>query len=140
MAGEQAPAAEVEIAALVARLRAEIRTGGGASAPRSDVSVAPLVARQEADELWAVSADRAFMSRPGTWGRLRGALLVPVKFLLKKMMRWYVEPTFSDQRTFNAAVLRVVDELHAQMSANVQALEERLAKLEKGAESDRSGR
>jgi uncharacterized membrane protein YgcG len=56
------------------------------------------------------------------------------------MMRWYVEPAFSDQRTFNAAVLRVVDELHSKTAANVQALEERLARLEEGAERDRSDR
>jgi hypothetical protein len=141
VAGERAPAAEEEVAALVARLRAEVRAGGGGSStPDVSVSVAPLVARQEADELRAVSSDRAFLVRPGRWGRIRGALLVPAKIVLKKMMRWYVEPAFSDQRTFNAAVLRVVDELHSKTAANVQALEERLARLEEGAERDRSDR
>jgi hypothetical protein len=141
VAGERAPAAEEEVAALVARLRAEVRAGGGGSStPDVGVSVAPLVARQEADELRAVSSDRAFLVRPGRWGRIRGALLVPAKIVLKKMMRWYVEPAFSDQRTFNAAVLRVVDELHSKTAADVPVLKERLARLEEGAERDRSDR
>ena len=45
-------------------------------------------------------------------------------------MRWYVEPAFSDQRTFNAALLRVVDEAHAQTSTAIAQLEERVTRLE----------
>jgi hypothetical protein len=126
---ERASGAGDEVAALIERLRAEARASGLPD-QGIDADAAPLATRQEADELWAVTTDRAFLSKPGSWGRLRGALLTPLKLVLKKLMRWYVEPAFSDQRTFNAAVLRVVDEAHAQTSAAIAQLEERVTRLE----------
>ena len=88
--------------------------GGGGPADRR-------AAREEAERLWPVSADRSLRLRPG----LRGGLGTPVKAVLRKMMRWYVEPLAYDQRSFNAAVLRLVDDLEAQvdrMQAELQAL------------------
>jgi hypothetical protein len=41
------------------------------------------------------------------------------------MMRWYVEPLAYDQRSFNAAALRLLDDLQAQtdrLEAELQAL------------------
>jgi hypothetical protein len=38
-----------------------------------------------------------------------------VKAVLRKMMRWYVEPLAYDQRSFNAALLRLVDDLQEQV-------------------------
>ena len=35
----------------------------------------------------------------------------PVKAVVRKLTRWYVEPVFADQRAYNAALLRLVDEL-----------------------------
>lgn len=70
-----------------------------------------LAARREADRLAAVSADRPYYYRPGGLGRLRGMLLLPLKAVLKRMMRWYVEPVAHDQRLFNAATVRMIDEL-----------------------------
>ena len=43
----------------------------------------------------------------------------PAKAVLRKLMRWYVEPVAYDQRSFNAAALRLIDDL-----------EERVAQLE----------
>jgi hypothetical protein len=139
---DRAPGAdEEEIAILIARLRAEVRAAGGPiTSPDGDVSAPPLATRQQAEELWAVTADRAFLSKPGRWGQLRGAVLAPVKLMLKKLMRWYVEPALMDQRTFNAAVLRLVDELQQQAAANTRKLEERLARLEEGGKGDSAER
>ena len=67
--------------------------------------------RQRAERLSAVSADRPFLSRPGRLGRLVGLVLVPVKSVLRRLMSWYVQPLAIDQRAFNSAVLRVLDEL-----------------------------
>ena len=44
-----------------------------------------------------------FSNRPGPFGRLRGLALTPLKSVLRKPMRWYVEPLAVDQRRFNAA-------------------------------------
>jgi hypothetical protein len=137
---DQAPkVSEEEIAILIARLRAEVRASGGpATSSDGVISPAPLATRQQAEELWAVTADRPFLSKPGRWGQVRGVVLSPVKLVLKKLMRWYVEPALMDQRTFNAAVLRVVDELHQQAATNARQLEELLARLEEGDKGDRA--
>jgi hypothetical protein len=45
--------------------------------------------------------------------------------VLRKLMRWYVEPLAYDQRSFNAAALRLLDDLQAQvdrLEAEVEAL------------------
>jgi hypothetical protein len=134
-------ATDEELAVLIARLRAEVRAGGGSMTSLDDAtSVASLATRQQAEELWAVTADRAFLSKPGRWGQARGAVLAPVKVVLKKLMRWYVEPGLMDQRTFNAAMLRLVDELQQQTAAHVRKLEERLARLEEGDKGNSSER
>src|SRR4029079_15582616 len=65
-----------------------------------------LTARREANRFAAVSADRPYYYRPGRLGRTRGLLLLPMKAVLKKLMRWYVEPVAHDQRQFNGATMR----------------------------------
>src|SRR5918912_2341641 len=115
MAGEAWSSDEEEIAALFARLKDEIAGGepaarqGGDGAGRAPPSRA--LARTEAERFWAVTAERPFLYKPGPWGRLRGLLLVPVKAVLRRLMRWYVEPAFAQQRDFNSRVLRALDEL-----------------------------
>ena len=104
--------AEVDVDALFTALREEIRRSGadpGGHAGPDDRHAA----RAEAERLWPVSADRALRLRPG----FRGGLGTPVKAVLRKMMRWYVEPLAYDQRSFNAAALRLVDDLEQRVAA-----------------------
>jgi SAM-dependent methyltransferase len=113
-------AQEAEFEAIVARLRQEVERG------EADFEGAPgeryPARRREAALLWAVSAERSFLSRPGPLGRARGIVLTPVKSVLRKMMRWYVEPFAAEQRRFNAAVLRLVDALSERVEAGAPAL------------------
>ena len=111
----------VDVEELFQRLREEVRRSG------SDPGAAPgsederRAARAEAERLWPVSADRSLRLRPG----VRGGVGKPVKAVLRKMMRWYVEPVAYDQRSFNAATLRLLDDLQQQvdrLQAEVDAL------------------
>jgi hypothetical protein len=108
------PAGEVDVAALIEQLRQEVVRSGAAPGAR-DGSDDRGAARAEAERLWPVSADRSLRLRPG----MRGGLGTPVKAVLRKLMRWYVEPLAYDQRSFNAAALRLIDDL-----------DERVARLE----------
>jgi hypothetical protein len=113
-------AADVDVDALFAALREEVRRSGadpGAPGEPDD----RLAARAEAERLWPVSADRSLRLRPG----LRGGLGTPAKAVLRKLMRWYVEPLAYDQRSFNAAALRLIDDLERR----VEALERELGAL-----------
>jgi hypothetical protein len=112
-----------EIEAIFARLRSEVRTGPPTRFPEDGAEAAGLRTRRQLDRLWQVSADRPFLSRPGTWGRVRGALALPAKFALRKLMRWYVEPVAADQRAFNAAMLRALDEHAAWVRREIERLE-----------------
>ena len=106
--------ADVDVEALFAALKEEIRRSGadpGATGEPDD----RRAARAEAERLWPVSADRPLRLRPG----FGGGLGTPAKAVLRKLMRWYVEPLAYDQRSFNAAALRLVDDL-----------EQRVARLE----------
>jgi hypothetical protein len=47
-------------------------------------------------------------------------------------MRWYVEPLAAEQRSFNAAILNLVDELAEQVHADMSGLESRVQALEEG--------
>jgi SAM-dependent methyltransferase len=120
-------AQEAEFEAILARLRAEVERGetdlDGSAGDRFPAR------RREAEALWAVTAERPFLSRPGRLGRARGLALSPVKWVLRRLMRWYVEPLAADQRRFNAAVLRLADSLSERVDADHAAAEEHLAVL-----------
>jgi hypothetical protein len=77
----------------------------------------PAAMRALAERFWPVSADKPLERRPGAKGRLA----FQVKRLFRKLMRWYVEPAFAEQRIVNDALLRLVDEL----SRRVDELERR---------------
>ena len=118
---EQSAGVSVDVEELFQRLKEEVRRSG------SDPGAAPgsederRAARTEAERLWPVSADRTLRLRPG----VRGGLATPVKAVLRKLMRWYVEPLAYDQRSFNAAALRLIDDLQEQvdrLEAEVEAL------------------
>jgi SAM-dependent methyltransferase len=102
------PPEEVDVAALFARLKEEVR-----HAPGLDVSngfnrgLVRTRLRSVAERWWPVSAERPLERRPGA----RGAVLYPVKKVLRRLMRFYVEPFAADQRAFNDAALKLVDEL-----------------------------
>jgi hypothetical protein len=105
---------DVDVAALFEQLKQEVRRSG--AAPGEAVGDDDRhAARGEAERLWPVSADRSLRLRPG----VRGGVSTPAKAVLRKLMRWYVEPVAYDQRSFNAAALRLIDDL-----------EERVARLE----------
>jgi SAM-dependent methyltransferase len=120
-------AQEAEFEAIVARLQEEVERGeAGLEGAPGDRYTAR---RREANSLWGVSAERPFLSRPGPLGRTRGMALTPVKSVVRKMMRWYVEPLAADQRRFNAAALRLVDALSERVDAGQAATEERFGAL-----------
>ena len=105
-AGENARE-DVDVAALFAQLSEEVRRVGPGSTAARGASAARLDARAAAERLWRVTADRPFAGRSG-W---RGAVLKPVKYVVRRLTRWYVEPVFADQRAFNDALLKLIDDL-----------------------------
>jgi hypothetical protein len=105
---------EPDVAALFEQLKHEVRRSGAAPGEVGGAGDRHA-ARTEAERLWPVSADRNLRLRPG----VRGGVGTPAKAVLRKLMRWYVEPVAYDQRSFNAAALRLIDDL-----------EERVAQLE----------
>jgi hypothetical protein len=119
-AGISSPA-EIDVAALYAQLREEVARSGAAPGIDAGTGAAERHAlRDEAERLWPVSADRNLRLRPG----VRGGVGTPVKAVLRKLMRWYVEPLAYDQRSFNAAVLRLIDDLDtriAQLEAELKS-------------------
>ena len=77
----------------------------------------PASTRGLAERFWPVTADRPLERRPGP----KGWLAFQVKRVLRRLMRWYVEPAFAEQRIVNDALLRLVDDL----SRRVDELESR---------------
>src|SRR5712691_838783 len=108
------PPEEVDVAALFARLREEVR-----HAPGLDVSngfnrgIVRTRLRSVAERFWPVTAQRPLERRPGP----RGVVLHPVKRVLRKLIHWYVEPFAADQRAFNDSALKLVDELFEEVDA-----------------------
>jgi hypothetical protein len=122
---------DADIAAIFTRLQNEVRRRPAGSGERrtEPVARAALPARAQAERAWAVSAERPLEQRPGG-SRARQAVFAPVKRVLRKLMRWYVEPVAAQQRAFNLAVLTLVDELAERTEADVNRLERRLEALE----------
>ncbi|HSI98340.1 MAG TPA: hypothetical protein VK926_08255 [Gaiellaceae bacterium] len=117
----------VDVDELFRKLSEEVRRSGSDLGAPTGGEDDRRAARAEAERLWPVSADRSLRLRPG----LRGGLGTPVKAVLRKLMRWYVEPLAYDQRSFNAASLRLIDDLQERvdrLEAEVQALRDEVAK------------
>ena len=110
----------VDVEALFERLRDEVRRSGSDPGGANGEPGDRRAARAEAERLWPVSADRSLRLRPG----VRGGVGTPVKGGLRKLMRWYVEPLAYDQRSFNAAALRLIDDLQQQVDRLSAELEE----------------
>lgn len=129
---------QVDVAALFEQLKAEVRNGAlpGADGAGGDRRVR-LAARAQAERLWPVTTDRSLVFRPGP----RGLVARPVKTVLRKLMRWFVEPLAVDQKGFNEALLKLVDDLSEALDRSVAVgeaatrvaaeLEERLTRLER---------
>src|SRR5205823_8326877 len=119
---------EIDVAVLFERLREELRRG----VVEGDARGADFAStRALAERFWPVTAERE------TGGGPKGF----VKRLLRKLMRWYVEPLAADQRVFNDSLLKLVDALSARADEQasvrprvqglVGELEERLARVER---------
>jgi SAM-dependent methyltransferase len=128
---------EVDVQALFERLQEEVRKGGLTSGNGPDGRRARIAARAQAERLWPVSAERPLERRPG----LKGLLGRPLKPILRRLMRWYVEPLAAEQRAFNDAVLKLIDDLYEEADRGLAGreraerlaveLEERLLRLER---------
>lgn len=110
----------VDVEELFRALREEVRRSGADPGAGAGDEGERRTARAEAERLWPVSADRSLRLRPG----VRGGVGTPVKGGLRKLMRWYVEPLAYDQRSFNAAALRLIDDLQQQVDRLQAELEE----------------
>ena len=121
------PTEQVDVQALLERLRDELRWGANGSSLSMRAR-----ARSAAEQFWAVTAERPPHGSP------------PVQFLkraLRKAMRWYVEPLAQQQRSFNDATLKLIDALFEELdrvSADrdtrgrlIAEFEERLLRLER---------
>jgi hypothetical protein len=118
MTGETREEVEAEIAAIFARLKQEVGVSrSGAATP----PLRPLAARAQAERTWAVTAERPLVRAPSRGGSMHAYVVAPIKRVLRKLMRWYVEPIAAQQRSFNLTVLQLVDEL----AERVDALEQR---------------
>jgi hypothetical protein len=115
---------EHEVDLLAARLREELRPRAPAASGGSPADLRDFhwPARNQAERFWPVTVDRPLLYKPGTWGRIRGTLLAPPKLVLRKLMRWYVEPAFAQQRDFNASVLNALDQLNERIDALAEEL------------------
>ena len=111
---------EPDLAALFEQLKQEVRRSGAAPGVTGGDEDRDAT-RAEAERLWPVSADRNLRLRPG----VRGGIGTPAKAVLRKLMRWYVEPVAYDQRSFNAAALRLIDDLEARVARLEAELKQR---------------
>jgi hypothetical protein len=126
----------VDVEELFQRLKEEVRRSGSDPGGLQGSADERRDARAEAERLWPVSADRSLRLRPG----VRGGLGSPVKAVLRKLMRWYVEPLAYDQRSFNAAVLRLLDDLQEQVDRLQADLNELRSRTPSGRGQTPSGR
>lgn len=111
--------AEVDVAALFRQLQDEVSRTGPRRAGGDGPSTVRVNARAAAERLWRVSADRQAGGR--------GGAARPIKYAVRRLTRWYVEPVFADQRAYNQAALKLIDDLQQQ----VEELQARIAELER---------
>jgi SAM-dependent methyltransferase len=115
---------DADVLALYEQLREEL-----SGRPVDEASAAET--RALAERFWPVTAERPV----GTGAKAF------VKRVLRKFMRWYVEPLAADQRMFNDATLKLLDGLSERADASsagrqhlerlVREVEERLTRLER---------
>jgi hypothetical protein len=98
------PEERTDVAALFERLKEEVRAAGPRTGELTPAQLR-LSTRDQAERLWAVSAERPIVGKGG-----------PLKLFLRRFMRWYVEPAVADQRAFNDAVLKLIDDIDERVS------------------------
>src|SRR5256885_9134423 len=108
-AGISAPD-DLDVTDLFERLREELRRGAGSGGGAESEFAAT---RALAERFWPVTAEREAGGGP------KGL----VKRILRKLMRWYVEPLAADQRVFNDSVLKLVHALSARADEQASARE-----------------
>jgi hypothetical protein len=104
---------ELDVAAVFERLKQEVRGTGASLAGDPARTQVRLSVRDQAERLWPVSAERPLVGKGG-----------PVKALLRRLMRWYVEPLAADQRAFNDAALKLIDDLSERVDRLTEAVRE----------------
>jgi SAM-dependent methyltransferase len=125
-----------DVVELYRRLREELGRGAsGDDAGAGDTSAT----RALAERFWPVTTERDLGGGP------KGL----VKRVLRKFMRWYVEPLAADQRIFNDSALKLLDALSERLDATaaaregaerlVRELEERLTRVERRGRLDAAG-
>ena len=102
---------DVDVTALFERLKEELRAGAavGPDGRRSNRQSA----RAAAGRFWPVSAERPLT--PG--GGPRGFVKRLLQRTIRRSVRWYVEPFAADQRSFNDAALKLIDDLYELVDA-----------------------
>jgi hypothetical protein len=93
-----------DVAAIFERLKEEVRAAGPRAGDFTPAQVR-LSTRDQAERLWAISAERPIVGKGG-----------PLKMFLRRFMRWYVEPALADQRAFNDAILKLIDDIDERIS------------------------
>jgi O-antigen chain-terminating methyltransferase len=128
---------DVDVAALYRQLKEELGRGGPQDGAAGGSQLAAT--RSLAERFWPVSAERDAGGGPKGF----------VKRVLRKLMRWYVEPLAADQRVYNDAVLKLIDALseradraeagRADAERLARELEERLTRVERRARTTGGG-
>jgi O-antigen chain-terminating methyltransferase len=98
---------DIDVVALFEQIQAELRGVAGIEADAAPSATRRAELRLAAERWWSVSAERPIPRRGGPLG----AAIVLVKKFLKRLMRWYVDPLAHDQRSFNDAALKLVDDM-----------------------------
>ena len=104
---------ELDVAAVFERLKQEVRCGGAGLGDDPARTRVRLSVRDQAERLWPISAERPLVGKAG-----------PVKAVLRRLMRWYVEPMAADQRAFNDAALKLIDDLSERVDRLTEAVRE----------------
>jgi SAM-dependent methyltransferase len=117
---------KVDVAALFEQLKAEVRHAGALEvADGANRGLIRSRLRSVAERYWPVTTMAPIERRPG----LKSTILHPVKKVLRRLMRWYVEPLAADQRAFNDAALKLVDQLFEEVDALHRELDRTSAEL-----------
>lgn len=117
-----------DVVELYRRLREELRRGASSGDGRAGDMAST---RALAERFWPVTGEREVGGGPKGF----------VKRILRKLMRWYVEPLAADQRIYNDSLLKLVDALSERLDESaaareraerlVRELEERLTRIER---------